>query len=479
MAAGGEDSQATSPAGGQGTWQQEAASGKVSGQPSCKAAGRAYGIGPCACAVGPIGCAIRIMAGHQYGVGRCISQAAEAEAECVPAEGTPAGLVRAGDDRFARVRITMHIDAERCNAAARRGVENMIGKTMRTAMVLLLLAMQFPAVPEPRTQARFSACPEPSPSPAPTTPRGWRRSTRKSAQATLSVPMRRAKTMIRMSDRSTVALRPEHAVPHQRLRVRREGRRFTVLDPAARRGVRMVTGLVGKSHPENYTVQANMATIGIRGTDFEVAILEEGSSDGRPGVYSAVNDGGTTVRIVSGERVDVEKDQTAFAPAKPGTGRSAPAGARHPSGLLPRRLRFDDASGDQPADAIDPVHASLSGRTGQPSARQLKAQPRPLVRPAAARMIEAGHYHPARRRYSRQVAGNRGRRNDRIVAAGKVRLGICLSDAATSAGLCEVRSGETAIEVVHATVSSGAATLTRQDVSFRRARDQGSHGAAA
>lgn len=195
----------------------------------------------------------------------------------------------------------------------------MIGKTMRTAMVLLLLAMQFPAsagAADAGAIQRVSGT---------VTITGADNTTRVAAvdekiRAGDTVSTDAAgETMIRMSDRSTVALRP-----NTQFRINayafEEKAGDSLFSTLLRGAVRMVTGLVGKSHPENYTVQANMATIGIRGTDFEVAILEEGSSDGRPGVYSAVNDGGTTVRIVSGERVDVEKDQTAFAPAKPEPG---------------------------------------------------------------------------------------------------------------------------------------------------------------
>lgn len=129
----------------------------------------------------------------------------------------------------------------------------------------------------------------------------------------------RSEAMIKMTDNSVVVLRPnsQFRFSEYRYEDKPTDSSFSTL---LRGAVRLVTGLIGKTNNANVAVRANTATIGIRGTDFDVVILEEGSSEGRAGVYSAVNDGATHVKIASGQEADVNKDQTAFAPAKPEPG---------------------------------------------------------------------------------------------------------------------------------------------------------------
>lgn len=129
----------------------------------------------------------------------------------------------------------------------------------------------------------------------------------------------RSEAMIKMTDESMIALRPntQYRITEYRYEKRSDDSSVSTL---LRGAARMITGLIGKANGANVSVKANRATIGIRGTDFDVVILEEGSSEGRAGVYSAVNEGATNVRLASGEQLDVNKDQTAFAPEKPAPG---------------------------------------------------------------------------------------------------------------------------------------------------------------
>jgi len=83
---------------------------------------------------------------------------------------------------------------------------------------------------------------------------------------------------------------------------------------------RMISGLIGKTRPSQVAVRAPTATIGIRGTDFEVAVIPEDTPDVRAGVYNYVRDGSTNIQIASGQQTDVRKDQTAFAPQNPRPG---------------------------------------------------------------------------------------------------------------------------------------------------------------
>jgi len=72
--------------------------------------------------------------------------------------------------------------------------------------------------------------------------------------------------------------------------------------------LRSISGEIGKRTPKNVNYKAATATIGIRGTDIDVAIIGDGQVD-RPGVYNYVRDGTTEVALASGERVLVEKEK--------------------------------------------------------------------------------------------------------------------------------------------------------------------------
>lgn len=87
-----------------------------------------------------------------------------------------------------------------------------------------------------------------------------------------------------------------------------------------RGGLRMVTGLIGKAQPRNQRVTTTTATIGIRGTDFEVVLVDEDTSDQRAGTYDHVFDGATEISLASGETLDVPKDKTGLALANPRPG---------------------------------------------------------------------------------------------------------------------------------------------------------------
>jgi len=78
--------------------------------------------------------------------------------------------------------------------------------------------------------------------------------------------------------------------------------------------MRAVSGQIGKGQPDNVKYEAGTATIGIRGTDIDLAIIAEGQKD-RAGIYNYVYDGETVMSLVTGESAPVEKELTGFAPA--------------------------------------------------------------------------------------------------------------------------------------------------------------------
>lgn len=84
-----------------------------------------------------------------------------------------------------------------------------------------------------------------------------------------------------------------------------------------RGGFRAITGLIGQTSPDRYTVQTPVATIGIRGTDFIATVCDadcdlgpgaEGK-DPSGGTVAGVYDGGISVSNAAGDRKDLDTDQ--------------------------------------------------------------------------------------------------------------------------------------------------------------------------
>lgn len=101
--------------------------------------------------------------------------------------------------------------------------------------------------------------------------------------------------------------------------------------------MRSVTGWIGKHNNAAYRVATQTATVGIRGTDHEVAVVEQGDGDA-PGTYDTVNEGSTVLKTAQGEVVTTP-GKYAFAPR----GRAvAPYFlAQRPQFLALRRLRLE------------------------------------------------------------------------------------------------------------------------------------------
>jgi hypothetical protein len=129
----------------------------------------------------------------------------------------------------------------------------------------------------------------------------------------------KSEVLIKMADDSTVVLRPntQFQFTDYKFEKKPTDSSFVTL---LRGTARMVTGLIGRRNATNVRVDAITATIGIRGTDFEVAVITEDTADARAGVYDHMHDGVTNIRIASGQSLDVKKKQTAFAPDKPRPG---------------------------------------------------------------------------------------------------------------------------------------------------------------
>ena len=125
----------------------------------------------------------------------------------------------------------------------------------------------------------------------------------------------KSEAVIKMEDDSSVFLRPNTQFQFTDFRFENKPTDSS-LSSIIRGTARMISGLIGKNSPSQVAVRASTATIGIRGTDFEVAVITEDTPAARAGVYNFTRDGATNIRIASGQNLDVRKEQTAFAPEK-------------------------------------------------------------------------------------------------------------------------------------------------------------------
>jgi len=119
--------------------------------------------------------------------------------------------------------------------------------------------------------------------------------------------------MVRMKDNSTTLVRAKSKIKINEFKFDNQPgdtAKTTLLAGT----MRAVSGQIGKGQPENVKYEAGAATIGIRGTDIEVAIIPEGQKD-RSGIYNYVYDGETLMALNTGESSPVEKELTGFAPA--------------------------------------------------------------------------------------------------------------------------------------------------------------------
>ena len=98
-------------------------------------------------------------------------------------------------------------------------------------------------------------------------------------------------------------------------------------------GFRAVSGLIGHTRHEDYSVQTPVATIGIRGTDYEVRLCQGDCADITPtpkdGLYAGVQAGaialsnqGGTITPIAGQFVFIAKG--AGVPPPPGGNRPGP-----------------------------------------------------------------------------------------------------------------------------------------------------------
>lgn len=122
-----------------------------------------------------------------------------------------------------------------------------------------------------------------------------------------------AEVLVRFKDNSTMIVRSDSKVKISQFRFEKKST-DTVNTSLVSGTLRAVSGQIAKAQPSNVKYDAGAATIGIRGTDIELAIVPEGGKD-RAGIYNYVHSGETEMRLDTGEQVVVGKELSGFTPA--------------------------------------------------------------------------------------------------------------------------------------------------------------------
>jgi hypothetical protein len=119
---------------------------------------------------------------------------------------------------------------------------------------------------------------------------------------------------IAMADKGLLALRPDSAVRVKDFHFegKSDGKERLGLE-LLQGGLRSITGAIGSVNKANYKLEAETATIGIRGTDHETFLVRQPGDASPAGTYNRVTVGGTYIQAPQG-RVDLDPGQVGFAP---------------------------------------------------------------------------------------------------------------------------------------------------------------------
>ena len=121
--------------------------------------------------------------------------------------------------------------------------------------------------------------------------------------------------LMRMTDGAVFAIRPNSNMTVTDYHFdNKDSSRDNVFIKLLKGGFRAVTGAVGKKNPQKVKFNTPTATIGIRGTDFEVVVLDDSKKGAEAGTYNKVFQGATYLENNQGKQVEVGPNQAAFSP---------------------------------------------------------------------------------------------------------------------------------------------------------------------
>lgn len=119
-----------------------------------------------------------------------------------------------------------------------------------------------------------------------------------------------AEALLRFDDGARLALRPDSRLVVKALQLKgpSEGRQKTIR--IVKGALRYISGKA--TVKSRVAFETNTATVGIRGTDIEIAVSEDPVNNDPAGTYLKVNTGLATLEAVDGTQVEVDPGQVAF-----------------------------------------------------------------------------------------------------------------------------------------------------------------------
>jgi hypothetical protein len=186
---------------------------------------------------------------------------------------------------------------------------------------------------------------------------------------------------LRMSDGALMSVRPNTEMKLDRYSF--TGQNDT--DPSfllsvVKGGFRTITGLIGKIKRDSYKVATPSATLGIRGTDFELVHVQQplATPQAPAGTYNRVYEGVTSFQNIAGSSLLVSRDQTAFA-ALPGT--TPPVLVAPPAAVFGRPTPPPQRSQRQDDGKTETAQQPAPGVRDSVKATPLEAAPAVLLTP--------------------------------------------------------------------------------------------------
>jgi FecR-like protein len=166
-----------------------------------------------------------------------------------------------------------------------------------------------------------------------------------------TVSIQQGRAQLRFADGAYMSLQPgtEFKIEEFRFTGRQDGTESIVMH-LLKGGMRTITGLIGRANRQNYKLRTEVATIGIRGTEFSVRYTDSIEVFCAEGAIFVQNEGGT-VPLSSGEGARVVNVQT------PATKTD------EPPVLSPRGSPATEQKVDDPVNAIQDARPPLAALT--------------------------------------------------------------------------------------------------------------------
>lgn len=161
------------------------------------------------------------------------------------------------------------------------------------------------------------------------------------------VTAERTSALVRMDDGANLLMRAETQLKIAKLKLQGDTGAFKQVYELLAGACRYVTGALGKSQPTAIAFSTSTATVGIRGTDFDLVYTTESRGEQESGTYVRVSSGAVSLGGLDGSSVQIARDEQAFA------GKPKPVtrgGAKVPAAT---RIKQGDAAGIFKTDDLD------------------------------------------------------------------------------------------------------------------------------